>query len=387
MPETILSFIGPFEISELTGPRRTLRLAGRALPYKPYSLTGSQRVELTWYPGNPEATAQVLGAKEETASIRGMWKDRFLSELPSGEVDDPANPTPATLDGVSLSGAFQLVETVDAIRRAGQLLEVSWLRTLRRGFITKFVQTWHTAHDCEWELEFTWVSQDVGHFGVVQNEVDLSTVVVNAQADSTSLVNELAAALSASQLSPTLGGILNGVTDEINKFQSGVRDLEDTLTGMLNTVLAPLDAAARVMAINTFLAQESGALIDTLYSTTFDSLAAITNTATGVVDYSQVTLGGSMVAANARGRMVVAARTARGHAARSGALVARQVSPDLVRSFLATQDMDLRDVSRQFFGTSDEWQRIARFNGLTSSRLTAGQQILVPRNLPVGEAC
>lgn len=386
MPETFLNFVGPFEITELTGPKRTLRLSARALPYKPYTLVGSQRVEMTWYPGNPEATAQVLGAKEEPVSIRGTWKDRFLSELPSGLVDDDA-PAPATLDDAPLTTATQLVETVDEMRRAGQLVEVTWLRTVRRGFITRFTQTWLTVHDCEWELEFSWVSQDVGEFGVVDAEVDLSSVVVDAQNDSQDLSNELGAAQSSSLADPSLGGVADAVTSSLEKFQASVRSLEDTMTGMLDAVLAPLDAGRRVLSITQFLAQEANNVIDTLYSRTFESMAGVSDPATGTVDYSQVTFGKSVVAASARSRMVVSARTARGHAARHGALVARQVDSDLDRAFLATQDMDLRDVSRQFFGTSDEWQRIARFNGLTSSHLVAGQQILVPRNLPAGEAC
>lgn len=387
MPETFLNFVGPFEIVELTGAKRTLRLAGRALPYKPYMLTGTQRVELTWYPGNPEATAQVLGAKEEPSSVRGFWKDRFISELSTNASAEELRSPPATLDDEPLSTVTQLVETVDQLRRAGQLMEVSWLRTVRRGFLTKFTQTWITVHDCEWEMEFTWVSQDLGEFGLVEAEVDLSTVVSTGQGDSQALTDALDDALTESLASRTLGGVIDEVTSGIDKFQTSVRDLEDTLTGMLDATLAPLDAAARVLTINQFLAQEANDLIDTLYSRTFESMAAISDLGNGTVDYSQVTVGQSTGVAALRARMVVNARTARGNAARNAALVARRVSPDLARSFLAPQDMDLRDVSREFFGTSDEWQRIARFNGLSSSRLVAGQQILVPSTLAVGDDC
>src|SRR5262245_12238919 len=144
--------VAPFTVQELSGDGRTLELTSRALPYRPFTLEGEHRVEVTWYPGNPVGTAQVLGAKETTTSINGWWKDRFL-----GDVDVSA-PALASVDGTPITSARQLAETVDDIRRKGQLLEVVWNHLARRGFITSFRQTWHTIKDLEWEIEFTWIA-------------------------------------------------------------------------------------------------------------------------------------------------------------------------------------------------------------------------------------
>jgi hypothetical protein len=60
---------GAFIIEELSGQRRKVILIGRGLPYRPLELTGVQRVTTTWLPGFAEATATVMGAKDEPTVI------------------------------------------------------------------------------------------------------------------------------------------------------------------------------------------------------------------------------------------------------------------------------------------------------------------------------
>ena len=66
-----------------------LNLTRRALPYRPFTLKGSQRNEITWYPGNPIGSLQVLGPTESDTSVSGVWKDVFIK-----------GSNFATLDGV-----------------------------------------------------------------------------------------------------------------------------------------------------------------------------------------------------------------------------------------------------------------------------------------------
>jgi hypothetical protein len=64
---------------------------------------------------------------------------------------------------------------------------------------------------------------------------------------------------------------------------------------------------------------------------------------------------------------------------------AKQVHPNLIAVFTARDGMDLREVSRRYYGTSDKWRDLGRFNDLVGSALHRGQFILVPRReqLPV----
>ena len=43
------------------------------------------------------------------------------------------------------------------------------------------------------------------------------------------------------------------------------------------------------------------------------------------------------------------------------------------------EGMDLRQVSQDVYGTPFEWRALMDYNGLTSSGLSAGQQVVVPR--------
>jgi hypothetical protein len=47
--------------------------------------------------------------------------------------------------------------------------------------------------------------------------------------------------------------------------------------------------------------------------------------------------------------------------------------------------MDLRDVSTQYYGTPDEWIRLMLYNGFNTSRLIAGDVVIVPRLNSLGQ--
>ena len=47
----------------------SLVLTGRALPYRPVTLEGTQELEVVWYPGFANATAQALGPHEEKTNV------------------------------------------------------------------------------------------------------------------------------------------------------------------------------------------------------------------------------------------------------------------------------------------------------------------------------
>ncbi len=120
MATTLVSNVSSFTIRELTGTtQREIRLIGRALPYRPFSLTTQQRVELTWYPGNPEATSTILGASEGPTQLRGYWKSKFLGEA---ENTSAGSSKPFTLNGAGVSLAKDAVYFMDLLVQAGQLL-------------------------------------------------------------------------------------------------------------------------------------------------------------------------------------------------------------------------------------------------------------------------
>ena len=133
-----------FTIRETTGPGRVVRLTDRGLPYRPYTLETLQRMATTWYPGNPVATATIFGAAEGPTQIDGAWKDKYI---------EPSNALrPILLDGEPPSDVREAVRFMDEITRAGQLLEVTWDETIRRGHLRRFAKRWLNRHDVEWSM-------------------------------------------------------------------------------------------------------------------------------------------------------------------------------------------------------------------------------------------
>ena len=57
----------------------------------------------------------------------------------------------------------------------------------------------------------------------------------------------------------------------------------------------------------------------------------------------------------------------------------QQLQQELLASFVAAQNMDLRDVSTRYYGTPDNWQQLMQFNGFASSKLNAGDLVWVPK--------
>jgi hypothetical protein len=146
---------GPAFIIEEIGGRRIV-LSGRALPYRPLKFQGTQQLEQTWYPGYDRATVQVLGPHEENTTVNGMWKDRFLAQQYANGVESPV----AAIDNIPLTSVENIVGVFDGIRRSGRLLSVSWSTIKRVGYLRSFSHTWTTEHDCEWEMEFLWSSNE-----------------------------------------------------------------------------------------------------------------------------------------------------------------------------------------------------------------------------------
>ena len=73
-----------FIIREITGLQRVLELQGRAMPYRGLKVGGDMRAEVTWYPGSPVGSLQILGPKEGETTIHGTWKDRFIMPSANG---------------------------------------------------------------------------------------------------------------------------------------------------------------------------------------------------------------------------------------------------------------------------------------------------------------
>lgn len=348
----------PFIIRELTGDQRILALRGRALPYRPLTLNGEQRVEVEFYPGVPEGTATVLGPTEKPTDINGFWKTKFLGDSRQGTA-------PFMLDNEPVFTARDAVRAVDSVRLLGQLLEVTWLDTLRRGFLRAFEQKWHTSEDVEWRLTFEWISR---------GEVTAPAVLVNdaSVGDAFSDVSSLFGFLDSIQL-PTLplaDEVIAGLQAFVNGIGNAILSAEDAVVQLTDKVLSPVRAVRGLVATLQSLEDEAGLMLEFLTARTD---ADFGSSAAGSQGYSE-----RLSAALYREELKAWAQELRRTSVERRTSLLRQVTTTLLATYVAREGDDLRDVARQFYGTPFEWRRLLTFNDLSSMQLEAGQLILIP---------
>lgn len=374
MPESSSAFT----IAEQTGRKRVLILKERALPYRPFTLSGSMRAETTWYPGNPIASMQVLGNEEAPTTITGRWSDRFLRSI-----DDEGRAVQASaiaLLGIGGAGATQpvanvveLAKTVDSIRREGQIVEVTWDRQIRHGIVEQFVQNWDRAEILNWEITFKWISQG-------EREVPISFALEVDQKSLSAKFNTLYDQLHTSLEAPfSLVEDIQRALDEMDAIISdAIGSITDTTAKITDAVLTPATAIKRTLAAMETI-KEGALRIENIVSS--KAARALINT-----DEIDALSQGQTLTAEAYVRGVkISARSLKTTASEENdALTRRDDEQDILAVFTAHTNVDLRDVSTRFYGTQEEWRRLLKYNGLTSSKLTAGMFIMVPRLINSG---
>jgi len=359
-----------FRIEELTGGGHTLTLQGRALPYRPLTFESSMRAEFTWYPGNPVATVQMLGSKEETTSVNGMWKDKFIGSLTDNAIlPAPVIPTAiAKFDGVQLAGASDVVRVVDKLRRRGQLLQVTWDELIRHGILTKFKHTWLRHEDIEWDMEFTWISQGDPllpvAFGFTVPALDL----VSGLIDSMNTLKGLLAAPFA--LVSGVQGLISNALDDIDIAVSGISKAASSLS---KAVLSPLETARNIIAGIKSVQEGLLRIESAIVSVPARALKQVQDIQE--LGQEEVLLASSYARVARKASRDLRAKLAR----QADELEAQNVQQEVVQVFTAREGQDLREVSSQFYGTPDQWRSIANFNRIHGSKLVAGQVINVPR--------
>lgn len=354
-----------FTIKELTGEQRELRLADRALPYQGFTLETTQRAEVTWLPGSPEATVQVLGAKDEPSTINGIWKQRFLA----GQA-----VVPASLNGKGVYTSVELARIVDDICRKGQLLKVTWDEQIRTGIMTRCSINWTRLQDCEWEIGFEWVARGE------QKLPEARTTATKSLADVWGDVSVRNAAVSA-EIDDTLGaGLPIGliVRQAMVSAQTAIQDFTD---GIRNTIEAWAAGVSSALAAK----RKTEGLLNSIASEAADAAQQHSRS------YHRVTKeGGTPEADVSFEALLLAVRAARNarRLRRATLLHAFEIGLEsgvsLVGIYTARDGDDLRDASFAFYGTPHEWRTLMTFNQLTSSALNGGDKIKGPRLLGEG---
>lgn len=371
-----------FLISELSGRRRAVRLAGRGLPYRPLPFETVQRLEVTWYPGNPEGSGTLLGAGEEPSEIRGMWKDKYISQRISvietdiTGTEQPNETTSIALNNEPVNSVMDAVAVIDAIVREGQLIEVSWDTLVRHGYLRRFRKEWHNVHDVEWTMTFEWVSRgEIAPPPTFTRETSTSDTASTMRAQSTELSNA-----SNQNTRPLRRDFSTAVLEQISEISSVVQQAVSLTDRRVRRALAPSNQARSMIAYTSSVNDTTEVLLDVL------SAQPSYRTINTAVEPADLPLGERISAEVYVRTLMRNARRLRGTALERRTLLLQQVQKDLLAQHRAKEGEDLRDVSLRYYGTTMQWRRLLLFNLLDSTELSRDQLVLVPRITTQGQA-
>lgn len=366
-----------FTIKELTGDRREVVLAGRCLPYRPYTLRTVQRAEVDWSGGSPIGTATVMGSGEEPSTIGGMWKDKYMGATAEDPASGPGNELVSfTFNGQAVESCREAEQIMNWMVKAGQLMEVTWDLVTRHGILKSFERSWHNVHDLEWSMDFEWISngeQEVG--AALAQEISLSDTASALGKQTKDLLKEI---------QPEFPISLN-LQSQLNSYGQKLNDLAQQAFAVVGEVAqqakAPADATRNMITLAQSLATQAGDLIRTLEAQPYSTINRDSSFNASSTDPS---FADRTTAAEYSRRVQKQARALRAEASIRRAKMADDLESDLVGQWVAREGQNLRDVSREYYGTPNEWRRLQSFNVLETSELRAGQIVLVPRLSPGG---
>jgi hypothetical protein len=368
VPESVDGSVPAFVIEEVTGEQRVVRLTSRALPYRPFTLKGMQSHDKTKYPASPIQSLQVLGPDEGSTTIKGQWKDRFIMQagynVAAPGLDTSFAPSiagvPATVDNTPVANVLALVSLVDDMRRKGQLVKVTWMEISRFGLIASFSQSWNTVNDVEWEIEFEWVSQA---------EDPLAARVALPSADATALPGDAQHSFvqTVAAVAKSIVSIAQDAADAIETVEDTVQrtitQIQSTVQNGVDGLLAPVDAARNLAAMTQTLVSSYSETMDYVVSRTQEELS-----------FGEFLSQSARALASRR-----TCRAARDQAANAQRAMLVQIDPDLIGIVRARANDDLRRVAEAFYGDANAWRMLLTYNHLESSRLAAGDIVLIPK--------
>lgn len=346
-------------IREQTGRRRAVTLRGRASPHRngpAWTLT--QRTARTSYPGNPEATMQVLGPDLDTpTTLSGVWRDRYMVEdgQPVVEVEGFTAPTTAEA----------LAAVMSDLLRAGATVEVTWGPFRRWGVVKQIELKPDRLEDIAWQVEFEWVADA---------DTTLAREAVTARGSVTYVppLEEAAACVQALEDHAPFGPLDTLASVEAAIFQA-VSDVGERMSALLEgsrqaagVLRVPAQIVQSVRASATSISYLTGQLIEEAVGSAYTTQQA-TDDLTSVLSLEAWRRDLAFFADQVRS---VALDTARG--------LEHRAEPDAVRVVVMDASGSLRALAAREYGTADAWGELADANGFDSPYVPPGTSVFIP---------
>lgn len=368
------------EIRQVEGANPlTVLLRGRAMPYRAPSWPVEQHSKLTWYPGNPVATQQVLGPREQETTFSGKWKARFIQ----GSI--LINGDPSVID--TPAAAVQLFEQ---LARSGKRVRVQWAFEVRLGLLKTFTPSPDRIQDIAWEAEFEWSARndETAPRAATEQSAPAGNDVFKAQnalEDTHALAPPNAIQLAASLLAEIddIGDRVADVVDNLKQVEALVNLPAQTL-GALRSNVAQLtrqlsEFQRRILGERSS-AQDADTSARTKGATTSPTSGGGHRTGAARASSSDVQELQLEVWRRTMGRN---AGNLRFQVQRLLLDAENRLQPQATRIYTARQGDNLYALATRFYGSPDFANFLAQANRLTTVVVPGGYLLRVPPR-PVG---
>jgi septation ring formation regulator EzrA len=223
-------------------------------------------------------------------------------------------------------------------------------------------------------MDLAWRKRSPVTFAVSSPLSDIINQVVTAVNNVTQAIDNVKSTFAA------VTSVINAVNNALDNIQSAVTSLTDIAKQITNIALAPVEAARHILSTFETIKTNALAIEEEFRSLPGRVLRNAKALANGTQDLESNSQSQALQAENLTRQARAQARTLRGLSAQRQQEIAKQtINQTALAAFTAREGQDLRDVSKQFYGTQNEWRALATYNGLHGSRLTAGTIVIVPK--------
>lgn len=334
----------------------TLVLKGTFAPHQPWTFGGTQRMVKEFYSGTDIPSVQILGSEEDDIPIRGRLKSKFFKRSEPEDIRLAAE-------------AYQQV--LDNLRRRGNMIKIQLGEFQRYGFIKRGSFNLATLADIEYNIDFMVISERKPEFSKFTERTD----------DDLKSPNEALIAAADEQLNALRSfpdEMPVSIANQINGFISDVAENIGVVTGFVNGILTDAEqlkaSANRAIGLIKYARAEISVAQRRLGNLAF------TDAELGVE--AQTIAGRARASITSRDQISQTRRTFFDFNQRLAELQRKFASLAFtipLRRHLVKENDTLQKISLLYYNTSENWTLVYDHNNLTSTTLTNGQILEIPR--------
>lgn len=350
-------------------PADKVVLKGPFMPQQPFTFGGEQRLRKQWYPGNSEASVQVLGPQESEITLKGELKLKRFKNRSAYVRSDDGEQVP--VDGNMRQVAQEYQELIDAMRLRGNVVYFQMGEWHRWGVIESVKFDLHTLAHIKYEITLFIIG-----FNQPKNCKILDQPYDDPTRPNKDLTNAALAAIDDMQDMPaempqTLSDLINGeISDLAGKISAVTSFVDEALTDIENIQNSVNRAIGLIKNARSFISKSARRInaistsVSNLGSSVLNEFDKTVATVKNVTHINKVRTNYASLAA------LLAALQARFEGMRK--------TVPMVRHLVKAGDT-LQKISIKYYNTADHWEKIYDHNKLTSTVLTVGSVLEIPK--------